>query len=165
MERRAGIVICLLVFLALIQGCGSSTLTVEGTFILFDTFTFTRPGGSCDGEGGYADISALTPGRVETINGDVLARTALGEGSLASAGRLAALMTNEDEVYTEEQIQQLLDFAEVKPCLFQFSFEVRSGSDEGKGYVVKVGDRGELFLSEEELQEPGAIQLSLGGEP
>ena len=147
---------------AVLSGCGSSSIEVEGTFTLIDDFPLDSTGDRCGGEGGYSDINSLTPVKVEHIDGTTVARTELGDGKIPSTGELASIVSTEDDPMTVEELDNFLDFTDKQLCLFRFSVDVPSGSDEGKGYVVKVGDRGEMFLTEEELQEPGAIGLSLG---
>lgn len=137
-------------------------LSVEGSFVLFDDFDRKRAGDSCEGEGGYGDIGSLTPVIVETINGDVLARASLGTGVIASGERLVPYLNDNETSFTASEIEGLLSFAGQQACLFTFTLEVTSGSDEGRGYVVKVGRRGELFLSEDELKIENAVALSLG---
>lgn len=76
------------------------TRTISGTFSLFDTDLYGDDGDPCEGEGGYGDLNASTQVIVSNGEGDQLARTELGPGTL--------------DTYT---------------CEFEFEFEATEGED------------------------------------
>ena len=103
------------------------TITVGGLFRLEDTDS-ARAG--CSGQGGYGDINSITPVVIETATGEVVDRTELGNGR-SVPGSVDPLLA----------------------CVFTFTFEVTEGEDDGEGFVVKVGDRGESLHSFEDLRD------------
>lgn len=53
-------------------------------------------------------------------------------------------------------------FENTEACEFTFTFEVTEGADDGEGFVVKVGDRGESLHSFEELRDnPDEVEFFL----
>ncbi len=107
------------------------TVTVDGSFELWDTDAewYTS---SCDGDGGYGDITSSTRVLVTNRDGDTLARTSLGPGVVDSES----------------------DYV----CRFEFSFDITEGEET---YVVSVGDRGESDMTFAELKNAG-VHLTLG---
>ena len=118
-----------------VGGDDAETIRVEGTFLLQDTDSAQA---GCDGQGGYGDINSITPVVIETATGEIVDRTELGSGNVVPGA-----------------------FSNTQACEFSFTFEVTEGDDDGQGFVVKVGDRGESLHSFEELMQPGAVALVL----
>lgn len=141
-----------------------ASFTVTGTLVLFDDKLPDSVGRSCSGSGGYSNVNSNTAVLVETFDGSILTRSSLGEGRIASNERLRTVLNNtvEEGEEFDDGLIDLFVTLNGPPCLFEFDIDVTTGSDGGKGYVVKVGNRGELFLTEDELRKPGAIGLSLG---
>lgn len=107
---------------------------VEGSFVLFDEdFGSSREGSLCSGSGGYGDISASTAAVLRDRDGQELARTSLGPGSVDGDS-----------------------------CVFEFRLTDITEGSPGDVYVLEVGDRGQLDYSFLELTIPGAVALSLG---
>lgn len=125
-------------------------------------------GGTCVGIGGYDDVGSLTPVKVMTFDEQIVARGSLGEGTLMTLDEVMAYVTELDILdeisfgLGESGVENLYYADRIRWCTFSFDFTLREGSDGGDGYIVSVGDRGEIFLSEDELKTPGAIDLSLG---
>ena len=135
---------------------------VAGTFILWDDFV-ADTGELCDAKRSfYHDINRDTEVRLSGGSDVVLAETTLGDGTIISAAELADLVAVRGPGIEEAEAQQLLDQVALEPCLFEFGFIVDPGSDGGEGYVVELGRRGRLVMSEDEIREPGRIQLSVG---
>jgi hypothetical protein len=112
--------------------------TAAATFVLTGTLTLSEasPGsaGSCEGKGGYSDI---TPGAAVTVYdaaGAVIGKGYLGNGSSASASGYGA-------------------------CEFQFS--VQSVPEGSKFYQVEISHRGKLTVSAEDAKA-GRFASSLG---
>lgn len=124
--------------------------------------------GACEGIGGYNDIGSLTPVKVMTFDERIVARGSLGVGTLMTLDEVMAYviendLLDEDSVYWRERgIKNRYETGHIRWCTFSFDFTLVEGSDGGDGYIVSVGDRGEIFLSEDELKRPGAVDLSLG---
>jgi len=122
----------------------------------------------CEGIGGYDDMGSLTPVKVMTFDEQIVARGSLGVGTLMTLDEVMAYVIENDildEVsfgLGERGIKNGYETGHFRWCTFSFDFTLVEGSDGGGGYIVSVGDRGEIFLSEDELKTPGAIDLSLG---
>ena len=55
-----------------------------------------------------------------------------------------------------DELDDILATLGQQGCLFVFTFEIEAGSDGGRGYVIEVGDRGELFLSATSVRSESA---------
>ena len=140
----------------------ASTFPVDGTFILWDDFPALAPGELCDAKRSfYHDINEDMAVRAQNRAGAELSTTTLGAGRIIAARELAVVIdrTSGGEI---AEIETLLAESGLQPCLFEFRLELRSGSDDGGGYVIVLGRRGRVEMSEERLREPGALQLSVG---
>lgn len=113
-------------------------IKVDGTFTLNDSDpsiyypSITGSASSCEGAGGYSDISDGTEVVVKDSTGAVLTTTQLGRG------------TGSPPV----------------DCEFKFSFTVMDGS--AGAYSVTVSRRGELHYTAAELKIPNLVALTLG---
>ena len=144
--------------------------TFTGKITLFsdDDGVSASESGACEGIGGYDDVGSLTPVKVMTFDEQILARGSLGEGVLMTLDEVLAFVIEVDildEVsfgLGERGIKNGYETGVIRWCTFSFDFTLPEGADGGGGYLVTVGERGEVFLSEEELKVPGAIDLSLG---
>lgn len=113
-------------------------IKVDGTFTLRDltpsiyVTSITGSNSSCEGAGGYSDISSGTEVVVKNSSGKVLTTTQLGVGT---------------------------GYPPVE-CEFKFSFTVMDGSD--GGYSVTVSHRGELHYTAAQLKIPNEVAVSMG---
>jgi hypothetical protein len=113
-------------------------IQVDGSFKLNDSDPSTYipsimgSDSSCEGAGGYSDISSGAEVVVKNSSGTVLTTTQLGDGT----------------GYPPVQ------------CTFKFSFTVMDG-DEG-GYSVTVSHRGELHYTAAQLKIPDEVAITLG---
>lgn len=104
-------------------------------------------GDDCEGDdvtGGFSDINSLTPVEVSTINGKVLARTELGQGSTE---------TQPDPIDPDNE------FSAWK-CQYDPRLTITKGADGGQGFVISVGHRGTIQKSWRQLAG-GEIGLTL----
>lgn len=140
----------------------AESFTVGGTFILWDEFS-AETGELCRAKRSfYHDINRDTRVTLSTAEDLLLSETSLGEGRIYSAADLAELIAVRGPEITIDETQRLLDEMALEPCVFEFEFVIQPGSDEGDGYVVDLGRRGRLEMTESEIREPGRIQLSVG---
>ena len=115
-----------------------SPIEVEGSFTLNDSDpltyspSITADSNSCQGAGGYSDISPGTEVLVENGSGTVLTTTNLGVGTGSPP--------------TE--------------CEFTFSFTVMDGSE--SGYSVTISHRGELHYTAAQLKIPNEVASTMG---
>ncbi len=110
-----------------------SERTVNGTFSILDSDSAGYDDGdSCEGEGGYGDLNASTQVVVKNNEDKLLARTALGTGTTYLNGL---------------------------GCKFRFIVDLTEGEDE---YLLKVGDRGLIGYTWDEITEPGRVALVIG---
>ena len=117
-------------------------MAVTGTFTVNSYETGSNIGSrGCEGSGGYGDVNASTAVVVTNTKGDTLTRTELGSGMPGPP----VDSPEKNHIYGW--------------CEFTFHFDVTEGED---SYVVRVGDRGEVGYTFDELRVPGAIALSLG---
>lgn len=118
---------------------GRPTKTLKVHFAVVSTDDWENPlddGDPCDGSdvsAGYGDINSITAVKVTTINDDVIARTTLGLGTVDGDA-----------------------------CRFEANVELEEGSDDGKGFVVGVGNRGTTQIDWDEIENPFAGYLTLG---
>ena len=135
---------------------------VAGTFILWDEFV-AETGELCDAKRSfYHDINRDTPVTL-SAGGDVpLEETSLGNGRIASAAEMADIMQSGGTDLSEDEAAALIQRVSLEPCVFRFDFTVQPGSDEGRGYVVALGRRGAWSMTEDEIRQPGRLQLSVG---
>ncbi len=139
------------------------SFAVEGTLILWDDYPGKSGGERCTGERSlYHDINASTRVTVKTADGRDVAGASLGSGHIASAADLADLSRVSGRQATADEVAALLADVGLIPCLFSFRFDVDAGADGGDGYVVVLGRRGQVAMSESDLRKPGAVQLSVG---
>jgi hypothetical protein len=113
-------------------------ILVKGSIELLDydpsTYYPSISGGasSCEGDGGYADITTGTEVVVQNAQGTVLTTTQLGRGT-----GLPPIT-----------------------CEFKFAFTVMDG-EVGK-YSITVADRGELHYTAAQLKVPRTVELTIG---
>ena len=125
---------------AVASGCGGSDpepVTVRGTFTIPSSDFSGEVRDECDGEPRYPDVNSSTAVLLETAQGDYVDRTDLGPGTLQVSDR------------------------NIRTCRFDFEVEVTEGADDGEGFVLSVGDRGEQLYSLEELTRTGGVVLTL----
>jgi hypothetical protein len=135
---------------------------VAGTFILWDEFV-AETGELCDAKRSfYHDINRDTPVTL-SAGGDLpLDATSLGNGRIASAAEMVEILHSGGNDLSEDEATELLEMISLEPCVFRFDFIVQPGSDEGRGYVVALGRRGTWSMTEDEIRQPGRLQLSVG---
>jgi hypothetical protein len=113
-------------------------IEVEGSFTLNDSdpsvysTSITGDSSSCQGGGGYSDISPGAEVVVKNGSGTVLTTTQLGTGTGSPP----------------------------TDCEFKFAFTVMDGSE--SGYSITVSHRGELHFTPAKLKIPNAVALTLG---
>ncbi len=135
---------------------------VAGTFILWDDFV-ADAGELCAAKRSfYYDINSETPVTLSTGDERRLDETSLGDGRIAGAEEMRAILRAGGTKLTELEVAAALEQIALEPCVFHFEFTVRPGSDEGSGYVVGLGRRGTWNLTEEQIRQPGRLQLSVG---
>lgn len=136
--------------------------SVAGTFILWDDFV-ADTGESCAVKRSfYYDINSRTPVTLSTGDDRRLGETSLGDGRIAGVGEMRDILRAGGAELTDGEVAAALDQIALEPCVFRFDFTVRPGSDDGSGYVVGLGRRGTWNLTEEQIRQPGRLQLSMG---
>ena len=115
----------------------SSSKAISRSFD-FDEWREEDTGRSCFPDGGYGDINSTTQVVVNGPTGDEVGRSNLGDGRIESLTEEGGFLVG---------------------CRYSFEVSVPEGLEY---YVVSVGNRGESSYTWEEIQQPDAIDLSLG---
>lgn len=126
------------------------------------------PGEGCeasDVSSGYGDIATTTPVKITDIREEVLARGQLEAGTtqrFTDVLQLRGDITQEEVENTREAFKATDGEIEDIACVLTATLTIERGSDGGDGYVVSVGDRGEITASWEGLDDAASTTFILG---
>lgn len=164
--RNSTFIVLAITVVVVILGCGVAALvglgvlgeedteTITGSITLFDLDGVDGGLTSCQGTGGYSDIDAGMDITVRDAEGTIVGSSSVRNMSEAEVRELLSddegqSDSDESNRSSDADVEDMLDTFDGFACPLAFEVEVATVDF----YEIKIGRRGELSASREELEE------------